>query len=184
MKNILIHRNRQKRDIICSKLYSNNKDFKFLNELENKTHKKSNVNSLYKTILNFKMKNKEKYFFIMTKFIHYNLMFLLLISTVLKMNCLIRIILKDSNITLKVSQSGTQKIFNNKTIPDEILIDGKSQSIKNFQDLNPENNVSLIWKEAINNCEGMFDGCNTTIEINFTNFDAKKCSELNEIVIH
>ena len=53
------------------------------------------------------MKNKEKYFFIMTKFIHYNLMFLLLISTVLKMNCLIRIILKDSNITLKVSQSGT-----------------------------------------------------------------------------
>ena len=154
MKNILIHRNKQKRDIICSKLYSNNKDFKFLNELENKTHKKSNVNSLYKTILNFKMKNKEKSFFIMKKFIYYYLIFLLLISTVLQMNCLKNIILKDSIITLKVSQNGTQKIFNRGTIPDEILIDRISKSIKNSDDLNPENNdlnpennVSLIWKK-------------------------------------
>ena len=51
------------------------------------------------------------------------LLIFLLYSILIKI-CSNLILYKDSSITLKVSQSGEQKIFNGDTTPDEIWIDG------------------------------------------------------------
>ena len=87
----------------------------------------------------------------------------------------------DSIITLKVSQNGDQKIFNGIEKPTEILIDNSSQPIiENYiYSLNKTNIVTLIWTDLINNCRGLFKDCNTIIEINFTDFDATNCLNLD-----
>ena len=79
----------------------------------------------------------------------YNIIILLislLISTFYEFNCQNIIISKDSLITLRVSKSGEQKIFNSGTFPDAIFIDNNQQElIKNYSDLNYTNVVTLKW---------------------------------------
>ena len=150
MKNLLKHKNIQERDIIYSRLCSNDKDFKFLKRIKNITNKKLFVNIIYKNISNTKInqkQNKEKSLFIKIEFIFYKLIISLLILNVFKLNCLNSIISKDSTITLKISQSLKQKIFNQGTKPDEILIDGLSQSFTDSYNLNSTNIVTLIRKK-------------------------------------
>ena len=105
---------------------------------------------------------------------------LLLISIIFRLSCLNSIIYKYSMVTLKVSQSGIQKIFsddnNQFSKPNEIWIDNITQSLNNSYDLNSLNIVNLIWTEDISNCAYMFKGCDSISEINFTNFDATKCT--------
>ena len=100
----------------------------------------------------------------------------MLISNIYKLNCQNIIALKDSIITLKVSRNGLQKIFNYGTKPDEIWKDDtKLQTISNTYNLNPSNIVKLKWTNDITECQSMFEGCSSIIEINFTNFDATHC---------
>ena len=117
------------------------------------------------------------------KFILYwYLIILIIISTIFKVISQNSIINGNSIITLKVSQNGNQKIFNRGTYPDEVWInDYKMTSVTNYYSLNTDDNVTLIWTNEINNCNGMFKDCNSIIEINFTDFDAKKCIEMIEI---
>ena len=88
-------------------------------------------------------------------------------------------------VTLKVSQSGIQKIFsddnNQFSKPNEIWIEDIRRSLNNSYDLNPLNIVNLIWTEDISNCAYMFKGCDSISEINFTNFDATKCISLYDM---
>ena len=118
----------------------------------------------------------------------YNIIILLislLISTFYEFNCQNIIISKDSLITLRVSKSGEQKIFNSGTFPefpDAIFIDNNQQkSIKNYYDLNYTNVVTLKWTNEINSCYRMFQGCDSIVEINFTNFNAKNCEKFTEM---
>ena len=109
----------------------------------------------------------------------YNIIILLislLISTFYEFNCQNIIISKDSLITLRVSKSGEQKIFNSGTFPNATFIDNNQQElIKNYYDLNYTNVVTLKWTNEIDSCCQMFQECDSIIEINFTNFNAKNC---------
>ena len=109
------------------------------------------------------------------------LLIFLFIYSILITICSNLIIYKDSYITLKVSQPGTHKIFDSGTNPDEIWIDGikKEDSVTSSFNLNPSNIVKLIWTNEITTCDNMFNGCDSIIEMNFTNFDAKECSSTN-----
>ena len=102
---------------------------------------------------------------------------LLLIQVVFSANYQNKIIAKDSLITLKVSRSGEQKIFNSGTSPNEIWKDNNMLQISasNSYDLNPTNIIKLKWTNNIEDCEYMFQGCNSIIEMNFNNFDATRC---------
>ena len=110
------------------------------------------------------------------------LIFLFIYSILIKI-CSNLILYKDSSITLKVSQSGEQKIFNGGTTPDEIWIDGikTEDSVTSSFNLNPSNIVKLIWTKEITTCDNMFNGCDSIIEMNFTNFDAKECSSTSDM---
>ena len=103
------------------------------------------------------------------------LLIFLFIYSILITICSNLIIYKDSYITLKVSQPGTHKIFHSGTNPDEIWIDGikTEDSVTSSFNLNPSNIVKLIWTKEITTCDNMFNGCDSIIEMNFTNFDAK-----------
>ena len=102
---------------------------------------------------------------------------LLLIQVVFSANYQNKIIAKDSSITLRVSRSGEQKIFNAGTRPNKIWIDNNMLQISasNSYNLNPTNIIKLKWTNNIENCEYMFQGCNSIIEMNFNNFDATRC---------
>ena len=48
-------------------------------------------------------------------------------------------------------------------------------SVLNSYNLNPTNIIKLKWTNNIEDCEYMFQDCNSIIEMNFTNFDATRC---------
>ena len=87
----------------------------------------------------------------------------------------------SSNITIKVKGSGMQSIFFggdtcNKgmfTFPNEIHVNNiKQNDIKDKYNLiNPINTVKLIWDNANNNCNCLFQDCINIIEIDFSKFD-------------
>ena len=87
------------------------------------------------------------------------------------------LISRDSQITLKVSGTGMQKVYSNTGCynkpfdkPNEIYIDDEIQTLTNTHDLNPNNIVKLVWKIEITSCFCLFETCTTIIEMNFSNF--------------
>ena len=109
----------------------------------------------------------------------YDLIILLIISTILNLSYQNPIIYEDSIITLKVSSIGENKIFGDGTEftkPNEVWIDTdkKVDLEKNYYDF-PTNIIKLRWTEEITGCESMFLECKTIVEIKFIKFDAKKC---------
>ena len=178
MRNLLKHKNSKEKDKIC--LILSSKDKILTKDIINTkpiiyTNLKNNSN-----ITINKIKNKEVSIFIAKQFIIYNLI-IILISNFFKLNCLKSITSKDSIITLKVCQSGSQKIFNQGTRPDEILIDEQSKSLENSYDLTPNDIVTLKWKYNIIDCSNMFKLCNSIIEMNFSKFDATQCSTFDNM---
>ena len=126
--------------------------------------KKISKNEIFQKGIIYKIKfNKKELLF------NY-LIILLLILIIFLAKC------QDSIITLKVSETGLQKIFNSGTKPDEVLIDNISQNITNSYQLEPTNIVKLIWTNEIIDCKYMFYGCDTILEMNLDNFDATNCT--------
>ena len=86
-----------------------------------------------------------------------------------------------SSIKLKIENSGDQKVYSNGTylychpviIPDEIYINGKNQTeIKNeyfFE--NSDNQIILIWHNALQSTTCMFRECFSITEIDLLDFD-------------
>ena len=87
-----------------------------------------------------------------------------------------KILLKESIVELKVAGSGSQRIFNRGTEPNEIKINGQSNTLQNYYDLNPSDTIQLVWDRDITTCQEMFYGCNSIKEIKFIKFDLTKCS--------
>ena len=96
----------------------------------------------------------------------------------------------SSNITIKINKTGRFNIYNNgETIfglysmfekPKTIYINGKKQeSISNQYDFKTENNIiKLEWDEPLSICSGMFWDCSEIIEIDFSEFDSSKNSQM------
>ena len=145
--------------------------------------KKPIIKSINKISKNeiFKLKLIEKTKFNKKELLFFEFITLLLISIIFRINCQYSLIYKDSIITLKVSKIGQQKIFNNDEIPDKIYKDEheipQNLSSPIVIDLNPYNIIKLIWTtKEIFQCCRMFLGCDSIIEMNFTGFDATKCT--------
>ena len=91
---------------------------------------------------------------------------------------------KFSNITLKVKGPGfsniTSSYFNMSYYPDIIYINGiKETTISNIYDFGKINNsVILIWNNAIGDCYRMFRGCSNVTEIDLSNFDTSKVTNM------
>ena len=155
-----------------------------IKELANSRNiKKPIIKSINKISKNeiFKLKLIEKTKFNKKELLFFEFITLLLISIIFRINCQYSLIYKDSIITLKFSKTGQQKIFNNGEIPDKIYKDEheipQNLSSPIIIDLYPYNIVKLIWKtKEIHQCYRMFLGCDSIIEMNFTGFDATKCT--------
>ena len=110
----------------------------------------------------------------------YDLIILLLITSIFNLSYQNSLIFTDSYITLKVSGGNSQKIFGDGTDftkPDEVWIDINNIPVVNsLNNLSPTNIIKLVWKTDITKCQFMFKGCDEITEINFTHFDAKKCT--------
>ena len=177
----------KKNNFINSKQISHRIDFIFFLEKKyyiNKTsitHKNTkNIISINKNI----QKGRRNIKFIKKEFILYKIIILLLIINIFKLNFQRIIVAKDSIITLKVSGNGEQKILNSDTSPDEIWIDNAKQNNEiNIFNLNPRNIIKLIWINGIDDGYKMFKDCITIIEMNFTDFDATKCSQFTRMFV-
>ena len=91
----------------------------------------------------------------------------------------------DPQVIMKMRNGiGNYKVYNeqpsNFTPPDEIYINGNKQennnSIQYFS--NEENNVTLIWKNAITSCKEMFKDCEDIIEMDFSHFDISQVTDM------
>ena len=124
---------------------------------------------------------KRKYFIINISKSLLLIEFLLLTSVELNLNKKRNILSQSSSIKLKIENSGEQTIYSSGTydwcnpviIPDEIIINGENQSeIKNkynFDDIN--NEIILIWHNALQSTTCMFRDCSSITEIDLSNFD-------------
>ena len=112
------------------------------------------------------------------EFCCYDFIILLLIASIFNLSCQNSLIYQDSYITLKVSGFGYQKIFSNSIgLPNKVWIEtNEFDDVQNIYNLDPANIIKLIWTNDITPCQNMFQYCNTITEINFTKFDATKCS--------
>ena len=115
----------------------------------------------------------------------YDLIILLLITSIFNLSYQNSLIFTDSYITLKVSGGDSQKIFGDGTDftkPDEVWIDINNIPVVNsLNNLSPTNIIKLVWKNDITECQFMFKGCDEITEINFTHFDAKKCTSTDNM---
>ena len=99
------------------------------------------------------------------------------------------IISRYSYITLKINESGNQKVFNygehplchpESPYPDEIYINGINQSeIKMYYPLTEtNNNIKLVWYNNIIITRCMFLYCRNITEINLMNFDSSQVKDM------
>ena len=87
---------------------------------------------------------------IQTGFSFNSLLIIFLMLTIFDLvNSQHKILLKESIVELKVSRSGNQRIFYSGTQPNEIIINGQSNTLQNYYDLNPSDTIQLVWDRDI-----------------------------------
>ena len=176
-----ISRKRKIDKLINSSLTFKKANFNFIS-LIHKIIIKANLKVPNKRI---KDKNKENIKSFYKKLYFYDLITFLFISTIFNLSYQNSEIYGYSYITLKVSRTGQQNIFNNGhyfTKPNEVWIDtDKMEPFYYNYNLNPTNIIKLIWTDEITSCKYMFKDCNTIKEINFIDFDAQKCNDTNNM---
>ena len=121
----------KKEELINSRITLKNTDFKFIeeiNEIIRMTIKKV-MNKIFKNEL-YQNERIKKVIIFKKELLFYNLIIILLASTIFIANFQNSIIYRYSFITLKVSQNGEQKIFNSGTSPNQVLIDDIQQDNK------------------------------------------------------
>jgi surface protein len=90
---------------------------------------------------------------------------------------------KESNITLKL-KSGNNKIYNSVT-PSEIYIKGKNVEISNYHQFDDEvTTVILVYSTSIRSCLDMFNGCESIIEMDLTNFDTSNVNNMGDMFMN
>ena len=170
---------KKKSKLINSNLELKSRNFKFISQIYKIVIKTNKIKNKISNNEKNKNTNKEK-----SKSFHrildfYDIIILLLISTILCLSYQNSIIYCESVVTLKVSEDGDQKIFGDGeffTKPDEVWIDElKQDNVENHYTIYTANIIKLVWTNEIEGCESMFMECTTISEINFIYFDAKKC---------
>ena len=143
---------------------------------ENKNKKQKNK----KTSINIKTKSKSRYL----------LIYIFLFSIISELNFQNQLDSNISYVTLKFSGAGNKRIFYDKnwsryspfTRPNEVFINEIKQDNINYSyNLNNSDIVKLVWKEKITGCECMFMGCDSIIEMNFTNFDISHSKSMQKM---
>ena len=90
-----------------------------------------------------------------------------------------------SKISLKSEEIGFQYILNEsfKPLPDKILINGQEvDQIAPKIEIKEEGSIiELIWNNPLSNCHAMFKGMSNILEINFTDFDTSKVTDMSEM---
>ena len=93
-----------------------------------------------------------------------------------------------SQISLKINGIGEKNIFCSETnhfpetyYPDEVHINEVKQDNVSYSYYLylTENYVKLIWINALNNCEYLFNKCSDIIEMNLSNFDTSQVTIMN-----
>ena len=111
--------------------------------------------------------------------INYIILIILFIQKIMSMK--MRIFSIKYEIILKIKENNNNKLFGKlfSNYPDDIKING--EIVKNETYIfNKENNiVELKWNNGINNCGCMFDGNTYITEINLSNFDTSKVTNMN-----
>ena len=159
-------------DFINTRLISQNRRFKSIKDEKDEINRTTIINKTFNQN-NQNNKNNIRYIKIFTM---YKIISLLLISNLFKLHCQIEIISNDSIVTLKVSGNGKQKIFNSGTEPNEIFMDNEKLSSLKYINSSKTNNITLKWTNInIIDCNAMFEGCDSIVEMNFTLFNATKC---------
>ena len=119
---------------------------------------------------------------------HYILL-ILLIKDLSNKNLQINLNFQYSSITLKIKGSGMQYVYDKEYCttpppdPDEIYINGiNTNNIRKFYNFDEEENeVELIWKYDVNSTSHMFYGCTSITEINLTNFNSSKVTDMESM---
>ena len=92
-----------------------------------------------------------------------------------------------STITLKIEGTGTKKIFgthkiwyfDTKNYPNRVIINGNESIVNHTYYLNQDNNtIELIWYNEIDNCSWMFYECSDITEIDLSNFNTSKVTNI------
>ena len=166
------------------RLASRNINPEFIHEEKDKINRTLIINKINENIKsinkNNQIENKKDFKSIQKNSKYYTIIILLIISNLPKLKSQNKNTLNESIVTLKISGNGQQKIFNRGTNPNKISIDvSERQFAGNTYNLNPTNIVKLKWTDDITDCEKMFLGCDTIIEINFTNFDSTHCKKIS-----
>ena len=93
-----------------------------------------------------------------------------------------------SKISLKSDEIGFQYIINEsfQPLPDKILINGQevNQTVPKIV-INEEGSIiELIWNNPLSNCHAMFKGMSHISEINFTDFDTSKVTDMSKMFMN
>ena len=93
-----------------------------------------------------------------------------------------------SKISLKSDEIGFQYIINEsfQPLPDKILINGLevNQTVPKIV-INEEGSIiELIWNNPLSNCHAMFKGMSHISEINFTDFDTSKVTDMSKMFMN
>ena len=93
-----------------------------------------------------------------------------------------------SKISLKSDEIGFQYIINEsfQPLPDKILINGQevNQTVPKIV-INKEGSIiELIWNNPLSNCHAMFKGMSHISEINFTDFDTSKVTDISKMFMN
>ena len=90
-----------------------------------------------------------------------------------------------SKISLKSDETGLQYIINEsfQPLPDKILINGQEvDQIAPKIEIKEENSIiELIWNNPLSNCHAMFKDMVNISEINFTDFDTSKVTDMSKM---
>ena len=121
--------------------------------------------------------------------IHYllTLLFMILVCIFINTEATIstRKLKSVSKISLKSEEIGFQYILNEsfQPLPDKILINGQeiNQTAHKIE-INEEGSIiELIWNNPLSNCHAMFKGMSNILEINFTDFDTSKVTDMSKM---
>ena len=90
-----------------------------------------------------------------------------------------------SKVSLKSDEIGLKCIINEsfQPLPDKILINGQEiNQIAHKIEINEEGSIiELIWNNPLSNCHAMFKDMSNILEINFTDFDTSKVTDMSEM---
>lgn len=177
----------------ADKKYSENNKFKKIPFIFSK--KGNNNNKVKRKRFPFGYENEQNYFnnnknikvYFFKNQINNLLLFIFLIfSNLLKEYSLTLLGIHSSNITIKIKESGMQKIFFEGSacystrpkfdFPDAVIInDEKLINISAKYNFERENNtIQLIWNESRDNWGCLFKNCDKITEIDFSQFDFSK----------